>query len=377
MSAIAAPIARFASTRLGRIERYVLVHTLAGVVGAAAVLGAVVTLIDFVDLSRSFAGHSDVGFLTELGLTALKSPSVILELMPFVFLFGVLAAFITLNRRSELIAMRAAGISAWRFILPAAATAFAIGLAVLFVLNPLAAGMESAFERGRAAVSPDPAPKSRRIWLRQGDSHTQVIIGAAARAGEGGVQLRDTSLFIYTMDDQGAPAFSRRIEASRARLMKGYWLLTDAREATPGQAAVRYNTLSIPSNLNDRTALERYASPQSISFWTLPRAIRRIEEAGFSATTYRLRLYQLLAAPLLYSAMSVLAAAFSLKLTRLGGLAPLAIAGVASGFGFFFFSQLCEALAKGDVIPPFVAAWIPPILAFLSAFTLLFYTEDG
>jgi len=92
---------------------------------------------------------------------------------------------------------------------------------------------------------------------------------------------------------------------------------------------------------------------------------------------YRLRLQQLLAAPALYAAMAVLAAAFSLKLTRLGGLAGLAGAGVAGGFGVFFLNQLSASLAKAEVVPPSAAAWIPPILALLSAFTLLFYTEDG
>jgi lipopolysaccharide export system permease protein len=140
---------------------------------------------------------------------------------------------------------------------------------------------------------------------------------------------------------------------------------------------VNYPALSLASNLDDRTALERYASPQSISFWTLPKAVERIEEAGFSAVTYRLRLEQLLASPVLFMAMAVLAAAFSLKLSRLGGLAALAAAGVACGFAVFFFSQLCDSLAKAQVLPPFAAAWAPPILALLSAFTVLFHTEDG
>ena len=75
--------------------------------------------------------------------------------------------------------------------------------------------------------------------------------------------------------------------------------------------------------------------------------------------------------------MSVLAAAFSLRLIRLGGLAALAGSGVALGFVFFFFNQLCEALGKAEVIAPFAAAWTPPVMALLCGFTLLCYTEDG
>lgn len=362
---------------LKRLERYVLSQTLVSVGAAAVIIGSIVLLIDFVEISRNFGGRQNVTFLTILALSALKSPSIILTLLPFVFLFGTLAAFITLNRRSELIAMRAAGVSAWRFILPAAGAAFLVGVATVAMLNPMAAAMEARFEKLRADVSPNASSEPRRIWLRQGDARSQVIIGAARKDPAGGVQLEDVSLFIYTVGADGEPDFSRRIEAGEARLMAGSWRLTNAREATPGRAAVRYQTLSIPSTLDDKRALERFASARSIPFWSLPGAVSRIEEAGFSATTYRLRLQQLLATPLLFAAMALLAAAFSLKLMRLGGLFALAGTGVSAGFLFFFFDQLCGSLGKAGMIPPVVAAWTPPALALLSGFTVLFYTEDG
>jgi lipopolysaccharide export system permease protein len=43
----------------------------------------------------------------------------------------------------------------------------------------------------------------------------------------------------------------------------------------------------------------------------------------------------------------------------------------------FFFNQFCQALGQTGAIPPFAAAWTPPLLALLSGFALLCYTEDG
>jgi lipopolysaccharide export system permease protein len=123
--------------------------------------------------------------------------------------------------------------------------------------------------------------------------------------------------------------------------------------------------------------MERLASPDTIAFWRLPSAIRLTEQAGFSAGGYRLRFQQLLATPVLFAAMSILAAAFSLRLTRLGGRAALAGAGVALGFIFFFFNEFAGVLAGADVIPMPLAAWAPPLVALLSGATLLCYTEDG
>ena len=365
--------------RLTRIETYVMGYTLLAVLGALCILTTMVALIDFVELSRTVGNRVDVGYNEVLRLTALNVPSVILVLLPFAFLFGVLAAFVDLNRKSELIAMRAAGVSAWRFILPAAGAAFVIGLVTVGALNPLASTMNAQFERERNALLEGVQSQGLKdIWLRQGDAQTQIVI--RARTGDddhGMLRLRGVSLFISTVGGQGAAQFSRRVEATQAWLMPGHWLLTGVREATPGAEALRYDTLSIPSSLDGRNALERYASPKAVPFWSLWGAIARTERAGFSATGYRLQLQELLATPLLFAAMSILAAAFSLRLIRLGGVATLAGAGVTLGFALFFFNQFCGALGAANAIPPFAAAWTPPVIALLSGFTLLCYTEDG
>ncbi|MDE2488703.1 MAG: LPS export ABC transporter permease LptG [Alphaproteobacteria bacterium] len=362
-----------------RIERYVVARTMSSVGVALAVISAVILLVEFVDLSRDIGIRTDVGVREIFWLTLLRAPSLVQVLLPFVFLFGGIGAFVGLNRRSELVAMRAAGVSAWRFILPSAVVAFGIGVLAVTVLNPVAAALNGRYEDDRAAVMRNylgDVPQD--VWLRQGDQHTQIVIHAKARdTVKGFVRLRGVSLFIYTKSPTGAPIFRQRIEASEARLMPGFWQLKDVREAAAGQNSVHSDTLSIRSSLDAESAMERLASPEAISFWRLPTAIRLTEQAGFSAAGYRLRLLQLVATPLLYAAMSILAAAFSLRLARLGGLAGLAGAGVGLGFVFFFFNQFAGALAKGNIIPLFAAAWAPTLVALLSGLSLLFFTEDG
>ena len=364
---------------MNRLERYVLTRTLGSVAAALAVISAVILLIQFVDLSRTIGVRADVSASDVFGLTLLKSPGVIEILLPFVFLAGGVGAFVSLNRRSELVAMRAAGVSAWRFISPAALAAFLAGILAVTVINPVSAALNARFEADRARIMANylgDTPKD--IWLRQGDEHTQMVIHATARDTVGGeVRLRGVSLFVYQKNKAGQPEFKRRLEASEAVLRPGFWQLKDVREATAGESSVRSDSLSIRSTLDSEAAVERFASPAAIAFWRLPLAIKQTEDSGFSASGYRLRFQQLLATPVMFAAMAVLAAAFSLRLVRLGGLASLAGAGVALGFVVFFFNAFSGALGKADIIPLFAAAWAPALVALLSGLTLLCYTEDG
>ena len=362
-----------------RIERYVLARTLTGVGMALAVISAMILLVQFVGLSRKIGVRADVSAGDLFGLTLLSSPSIIQILLPFVFLFGGISAYVGLNRRSELIAMRAAGVSAWRFIMPSAIAAFVVGVLTVLVINPVAAQLNARFEADQAKIMSNylgDIPKD--VWLRQGDEHTQMVIHAKSRdTAQGDVRLHGVSLFVYQKNQYGQPEFKRRLEAAEAVLRPGFWQLKDVREASAGESSVQSDSLSIRSSLDSEAAVERGAAPDSIAFWRLPAAIRQTEASGFSASGYRLRFQQLLATPLMFAAMAILAAAFSLRLVRLGGLAGLAGARFALGFVVFFFNQFSGALGRADIIPLFAAAWAPAVVALLSGLTLLCYTEDG
>lgn len=365
--------------RLNALENYVLRQTLINVAGAGALIAAVVLMIQFVDLSRQVTTRYDVSFTRVAELTLLRAPSVLIVLMPFMFLFGALSAFVGLNRRSELVAMRAAGISAWRFIMPAAIAAFTVGMITVGGLSPISADLLTRFDLARAAIE-DPTAQNqpKDVWLRDSDGRNQVVIKAASLdRANGRLRLKGATFYIYAVNREGGADFLRRLDVTEARLMAHEWRLTGVRESTPDSGAITSETLSLPSSTDPGKEVEHFASPDAISFWDLGQAIRTTEQAGYTAAGYRLRQQQLLATPVLFAAMSILGAAFSLRLMRLGGLAVLATSGVALGFIFFFLNELSGAVGKADLAPLFVAAWAPPLLALLCGLTLLIYTEDG
>lgn len=361
-----------------RLERYVLLRTLTSVGVALLVITSIIVLIDVVELSNNLGSRVEVNVVQLLGLTLLHAPLIILQVLPFVFLFGVLAAFTSLNRRSELIAMRAAGVSAWRFIAPAALAAFVIGGLVITVFNPFATEMNARFEQVQAEFMEDGAVQAsdEEVWLAQGGARSQVLLHAEGR-NELGTELQDVTVRFYARDDDGGLLFIRRIDAERAVLTDAAWQLEGARVGNPGQPAIASPVISVPSTLDSRAVLERFAKPNVVSFWDLRGRIDRTEAAGLSSLKYRLRWHQLLASPLLYAAMSILAAGFSLRLLRLGGLAGLAGAAVALGFILFFLGELLSAMGSAELLPPAAAAWASPVLAMLAGLTLLTFTEDG
>ncbi|MEI9905813.1 MAG: LptF/LptG family permease [Asticcacaulis sp.] len=171
---------------------------------ALMVISAVILLIEYVGITKAIASRADLSGLSILLLLAEKAPGTILILLPFAFLFGSLLAFINLNRRSELIAMRAAGVSAWRFVLPATAVALFAGILTITVLNPVASNLSDRYDHTLHKLDAvDPTIDSKVVYLRQGDGKTQVVIRADHQDKSRAGHLYGATFWQYTINGQG------------------------------------------------------------------------------------------------------------------------------------------------------------------------------
>lgn len=362
---------------LSRLGRYVISRVIIGVTVALIGVLASILLIDFVEQMRTIGTRADLTPLNALRLTILKTPMLIEQTLPFVVLAGSMMAVIGLNRGSELVAMRAAGISAWRFLTPSAFVGVILGIVVVTSLNPLGAHFYREFESGKAEALNQIAPQTphQGIWIRQGDQNGQVVIHADSVDSSGSNLQNATFLFFETEAD--ALHFTRRVRAKHAELKPGFWQLTDLVEATPGSRPEHEAHLAIPSNLDATEMMNRFVTPATLSFWQLPGFIREARNAGFAPTRYELKLQSLLAYPILLAAMAGIGAAFSLQLQRLGNLARWGSIGVAIGLFLFFYSQLAGAFAINQSVPSLVAAWSAPMAGVFIALAMVAFLEDG
>jgi lipopolysaccharide export system permease protein len=357
-------------------SRYLAWRFFVSVMMVFAVCSALGFIIDIVELFNRTSGKDGVPFTTVIGMALLKLPNLTEKLMPFAMLFGALWTFASLTRTQELVVARASGVSAWQFLAPPLAIAFLVGVCMTAIYNPISSllvgyyqQLEARHIRGRPSLL-DVSTYGR--WLRQGDERGQSVIHAL-RVVDQGMQLQDVMILIY----EGKDRFSGRIDAAVAYLQPGFWRLEKAWVAKLGQPSEYHATLQVRTSLTAGTIQESFATPDTISFWELPRFIALADAAGFKPTNHRLHWHALLASPLLLCAMIFTAAAFSLRLARLGGAARMILAGVLTGFLLYFFTNTAQALGKSGLVPVELAAWAPALTALLFGMTAVFNQEDG
>jgi len=128
------------------LNRYIAKRIIKGLLLAFLVVTSIIMLVDFVEGTRNIGADEDISSVTVFIMTVLKAPKLIEQTIPFVVLFGVMGTLYNLNRRSELIVLRASGLSAWRFLTPAILVTATLGLVWAAAFNPLASASMNAHD---------------------------------------------------------------------------------------------------------------------------------------------------------------------------------------------------------------------------------------
>ena len=350
-----------------------------------AMLGALtglVALFDFIELLRRSATKPDASFAIVAEIAGLRLPWLAMQILPFAVLLGGIVAFWRLTRSSELIVARAAGVSAWQFLCGPVVCAVALGVFATAVVSPVSAAMRAgaeAMDTTYLKTGGGPlALTGGQLWLRQSDRVLDpdgvAILHASGVAMKAGV-LTAQGVSVFRLD--GGDRLLQRIEASGATLDAGAWTLEDARQIVPGRLPDAPRRLGLPTSMTVDRVQQSFAPPDTFSVWALPGFIELLERSGFSAIRHRLQFQSLLALPLLAGTMALLAACFSMRPARRGGVAQMIGSGVAAGFALFVVSKVAEEFGQSGALPTVLAAWAPAAAGLMLSVALLLHLEDG
>lgn len=335
---------------------------------------SLVFIIDFSEVSNRMSALPGYSLAAAFLMTTFRIPTILQETVPFVALFSAMAALISLNRRYELVVTRAAGMSVWQFLQPFVVGAFLFGVLTVIILNPIAAWGTKAAEALEAELGGSSSSRTAISipWLRQIYGDDDTIIGARSIQDDGATLI---NVAVIHFNPQGM--IVSRQDAKSAKLEDGYWLLKDVTETRNGQLPRRVDTAQLRTNLKPEFVQEALTKADSIQFFDLLRKIEIAKSFGFSTSGMETQFHSMLSLPLLLVAMTLIAASVSLKFSRFNQSRSVILGGILSGFVLYVVTVLVKAFGSSGVVPPFVAAWLPVVVAMALGSTILLHEEDG
>lgn len=360
---------------MGQLNRY-LIRRFAiwiGITGTA--FGAIAILGDFLEMLR-LTNRLNLGAGDAFYFTMLRLPLLLIDFLPFIFLFSAVFCLLRMSQAQELAVIRAAGVSVWQFLLPILAFTFILAALIVAIIEPLGTSSFKHFSDIKAeltGVKPKLSFSTDGVWFRENSAAGNYIIHAEKLDAENAQRLLNVEVTLFKADG----TFDHRIEADSARLQAGRFALQQARRFRDNSAVTPQAELSLPSSLNVENLSQSFLPAKAVNIWQLPNYMTRAAQTGIDVTRHQVRFQSLLALPLLLMAMVMVAACFSLPTGRMVSTGQTLGLAILCGFLLFLFNDFTQLLGELGSVPPILSSWIPAIMAMLLAVSYLLSTEDG
>ncbi|MCP9221607.1 LPS export ABC transporter permease LptG [Erythrobacter sp. LQ02-29] len=343
------------------------------IIAMLAVLVLVLMMLDLLSTSGDILAVKGNGQGQLLYYVSLRIPQLVQTFLPYSVLLATIITLVGLNQNSEVIAMKAAGLSAHQVLAPLFLTALIVS-ALTFVFNERVVTRATAALNAWQAVEYGPIPRTSDTRSNVYVSDGENILMAKTVSGAGAA-MRLSGVTWYARNPGGE--INDQLRARLAQPTQDGWRLVDAQNfdvataATTTAPAQTIRTSITPAEI----ALESVKA-ETQSLWELSDSIAAYEAAGRSTAELRMNWWHKISGPLAALLMPLLGAIAAFGLARSGQLFLRAVIAMAMGFAFFLIDNAALALGNFGGYPPFLAAWAPFLLFFLIGETVLIRTEE-
>lgn len=298
-------------------------------------------------------------------------PFVIFQITPLAVLLAVLVVFGLMNKHSEIIALRAGGVSRFTILKPAMAVGLVFSAALfLFADIMVPMTMEKANKIWLGEVRKKELVTTRRnnIWLRGRQQLTKIKHFRPERKTIHGVT-------IYKFDSQFN--MISRLDAKNGAYRDNHWHLKNImlQERPDGSSEFTTTFLAkikadIDIDLEDFQQVVK--QPLEMRFAELLTYIQDLESEGYDASINRVDLHAKISFPLVCLILTMIGSGLILRPGDKEGL-PIKIAmGLGIAFLYWILHSFFVSLGYGGVLFPMLAAWMTNIIfAGVSAVLLL------
>lgn len=318
-------------------------------------------IIDLFERMRMFLSHNAT-FYQVASYLVFMIPMIISQAVPVAVLLASLITFSQLSRYSEILAMKANGISLYRTSIPAIVIAIIICL-LSFLFNEFITPYSNERSNFIKLVEiqkqkPLGSFKQDQIWYRGAngiynfkmfDSETNTLNG----------------ITINYLDNNFLPRM--RIDAEYARWENNRWVFYNLMISRfesgqfPSLEWVTTKVIDLPERPDDFTAVQKDAS--KMGYMELWRYIKRLQNEGYDAARYLVDMHGKVSFTLVSVILVIVGISFSLmKSERSGGIMQCIGIGIVIGFSYWIVHAFAMSLGRSGTIPPALSAWIANLI---------------
>ncbi len=340
------------------------------VVGNIAIVILVLTsLFAVINFSGEFSkiGQGNYTIWLAIQYTLLTLPTQAYEFIPVASLLGVMIGMGTLANRSELIVIRASGITLNRITISVLKAAFIV-IIIGFIIGEFVAPSSKQYgqQLWLKALNKNASLNTHSgLWMRDADKyvHVQSVSSSGKLSG----------IEIFTFDDNYNMKLATSAESATYSVDDG-WLLNNVKRSFIDKNDIKVEFLKVlhlenllPPDVIKIVSIE----PAMLSVWKLYNYIQYLKTNGLDISQYELTFWNKIVIPLSIFAMVMLAMPFIFGLGRGTSTGKRIVIGFLMGVAFFIGNRLIGQAGIANNIHPIFSAVTPSLLIIIVSSWLL------
>jgi len=346
---------------MNTLDRYIIREFLKMFLLIVASLILLFLIVDFFERIRMFLSN-DATLLQIFSYFFYEIPMTLSLMMPVSVLLASLLTFGILSKHSEIIAMKANGVSLYRISI--SLVVFSLLICVLsFFLNEFVTPYANEQARHIKLIEVQKREKlgvfkQNQIWFRNKDA----IYNFNVFDPESGT-LKGITINYLDRDMR----LSKRIDAQGAQWKNQKWTFNDLLittfppESLPVVERVKSRIINLAEEPSDFMIVQKDA--EEMGFFELRKFIENLHAEGYDATRYIADMHGKIAFAFVSVILSLIGISFPLlRSERSGGISQSIAVGIIIGFSYWIVYAFSLSLGRSGTLHPFFAAWLANIL---------------
>lgn len=317
----------------------------------------------------NFFSNTDVGIMLPLGLSLLNAPSVIYEMLPFIFLISTQFFFMHLQKNEELTALRYFTLTNIQVLKNLSVISFGLGLiAVIFFYN-FSSILKHNYLEIKNQYSNDnkylAVVTENGIWIKDEIKNVTSIINADKIIGKKLINI-SVSQFDENFD------LIRNITSEAADISNKKWILTNSIVVEENKSSEFITKMNILSSFDIDKINSMFSNLSSLTFIELFKLKSDYKEIGYSTNDIEIQIQKIYSYAFYLMIMTILSAVLMINISRQKNAFINVVLGISFSVIIYYINYFINLMGVNNTLPIILSIWLPIIiLALLTAIGLV------
>ena len=324
-----------------------------------------ILIINLIEESNFLKG-SETSFITPILLSSLNAPSLLYEMLPFIFLISTQFFFIDIFESKEIFTLRQFGMDNFNLLKFLIIVSFFGGILTIVLFYNFSSLLKNEYLKIKNDFAKDKkylaVITKNGLWIKDSQKNGTLIINADRIENQ---FLINSSI---TKFDQNF-LITKNIIANKIDVTNKEWVLFDVIETKLDNSYEKFETSKFTTNFDLERISNLFSDLTSLTYFDLLRLEKDYKAIGYSVDEINIQKHRFYSLPFLLSAMTIIATIIMIYNKFKKKILFNLFIGILISVLVYYLGNFSNLLGENGKLPLILSVWFP-VLMLLSFATI-------